>query len=260
MPNQIAFCHRGPYRKAIHKAADLWYTNSTFHAKEGIETEARLTGIDRQETLRYLGFSGGPLPEAVLEQLEAAERELLRVSVPRAVWRLFDRGADGELSGTGFVPAGEDIKEFLKDCDQVILMAATLGMEAETLLRRAQAKDMAMALILDAAAGAAVENVCDNLCADLAEAFAPRFLTDRFSPGYGDLPLGQQEDLFRLLDITRRIGVSLTESGLMLPQKSVTALIGVSSRPQSRRGRGCDGCALSADCAYRKDGTSCGKA
>ena len=180
--------------------------------------------------------------------------------MPRAVWRLFDRAADGELAGTGFTPAGEDIKDFLKDCDQVILMAATLGMEAETLLRRTQAKDMAMALILDAAAGAAVENVCDNLCADLAAAFAPRFLTDRFSPGYGDLPLGQQEDLFRLLDISRRIGVSLTESGLMLPQKSVTALIGVSDRPQSRRGRGCDGCALSADCAYRKDGTSCGKA
>ena len=209
--------------------------------------------------MKYLGYAGGPLPEDILEQLEAGEREILRSAVPRIVWRLFDRGDDGELAGTGFTPAGEDIRAFLKDCDQVILMAATLGMETEALLRRTQARDMALALILDAAAGAAVENVCDNLCADLAEAFAPRYLTDRFSPGYGDLPLSQQKDLFRLLDVSRRIGVTLSESGLMVPQKSVTALIGVSDRPQSRRSRGCGGCAMFADCAYRKGGTSCGK-
>ena len=193
-------------------------------------------------------------------EIDRGEALLLKTARPRVTWRLFSRLPDGTLTGTDFRPKGEDVGRLLTDCDQVILMAATLGMEAETLLRRTQAKDMAMALILDAAAGAAVENVCDNFCADLAAAFAPRFLTERFSPGYGDLPLGQQEDLFRLLDISRRIGVSLTESGLMLPQKSVTALIGVSDRPQSRRVRGCDGCALSADCAYRKDGTSCGKA
>jgi hypothetical protein len=221
--------------------------------------EARLNGINRQETLKYLGCPGSPLPEDVLEQLETGEREILRQAVPRVIWRLFDRGPAGELAGTGFTPAGDDIRYFLKDCDQVILMAATLGMEVENLLRRTQARDMALAVILDAAASAAIENVCDNLCADLAEAFAPRFLTDRFSPGYGDLPIGQQGELFRLLDISRRIGISLTESGLMVPQKSVTALIGVSERPQLRRSRGCAACSMFADCAYRKGGTSCGK-
>ncbi|MBO6016943.1 MAG: hypothetical protein J6P42_02795 [Oscillospiraceae bacterium] len=221
--------------------------------------EARLTEISRQETLRYLGYPGGPLPDGIPEQLEAAERELFRCAVPRVIWRLFDRDADGSLTGTGFTPAGADIREFLKDCDRVILMAATLGMEVENLLRRTQARDMAQALMLDAAASAAVENVCDNLCADLAETFAPRCLTDRFSPGYGDLPLSQQRDLFRLLDVTRRIGVSLSESGLMVPQKSVTALIGVSDRPQRKRSGGCETCTMSADCAYRKDGKNCGK-
>ena len=221
--------------------------------------EARLDGINRQETLKYLGCPGSPLPEDVLEQLETGEREILRRAVPRVIWRLFDRGPAGELAGTGFTPAGDEIRYFLKDCDQVILMAATLGMEVETLLRRTQARDMALAVILDAAASAAIENVCDNLCADLAEAFAPRYLTDRFSPGYGDLPISQQGELFRLLDISRRIGIRLTESGLMVPQKSVTALIGVSERPQLRRSRGCAACSMFADCAYRKGGTSCGK-
>ena len=221
--------------------------------------EARLTGIKRRETLKYLGYTGGPLPEDVLEQLSAGEREILRRAVPRMTWRLFDRGLAGELAGTGYTPAGEDIRRFLKGCDQVILMAATLGMEVENLLRQTQARDMAMAVILDAAASAAIENVCDNLCADLAEAFAPRYLTDRFSPGYGDLPISQQAELFRLLDITRRIGISLSESGLMVPQKSVTALIGVSDRPQVKGSRGRAACSMFADCAYRRGGTSCGK-
>ncbi len=221
--------------------------------------EARLTGISRRETLKYLGYAGSPLPEDVLEQLSAGEREILQRAAPRVLWRLFDRGPAGELAGTGYTPAGDDIRDLLRDCDQVILMAATLGMETEALLRRTQASDMARAVILDAAASAAIENVCDNLCADLAEAFAPRCLTDRFSPGYGDMPVSQQAELFRLLDISRRIGISLSESGLMVPQKSVTALIGVSDRPQGRRSRGCEACAMSADCAYRKGGTSCGK-
>jgi len=221
--------------------------------------EARLVEIKRRETLKYLGYPGGPLPEDILEQLETGEREILRRASPRVIWRLFDRSPAGELAGTGFTPAGNDIRVFLKDCDQVILMAATLGLEVEKLLRRTQARDMALAVILDAAASAAIENVCDNLCADLAEAFAPRYLTDRFSPGYGDFPISQQGALFRLLDISRRIGISLSESGLMVPQKSVTALIGVSDRPQAGRSRGCAACAMFADCTYRKGGTSCGK-
>ena len=120
-------------------------------------------------------------------------------------------------------------------------------------------RDMSEAVILDAAGSAAVENVCDNLCADLAEAFAPRYLTERFSPGYGDLPLSQQIWFFRLLDMNRRLGVSLTESDLMIPQKTVTAIVGVSDRPQKKRETGCDSCDLKDSCAFRREGKRCGK-
>ena len=92
------------------------------------------------------------------------------------------------MAGTQFRPEGQDVPALLKDCSQVILMAVTLGSETERLLRTAQARSMGDAVILDAAAGAAVENVCDNLCRDLEAQFSPRFLTDRFSPGYGDFP------------------------------------------------------------------------
>ena len=71
------------------------------------------------------------------------------------------------------------------------------------------------------------------------------------------MPLSDQRVLFRVLDVSRRIGVSLSESALMIPQKSVTALIGVSDRPQEKRARGCASCGMSENCPYRKEGKSC---
>ena len=219
----------------------------------------RLTGLDRREALRYLGWKGGPVPEELQRQMDRCEEMLLDTVRPRTVWRLFDRAPDGTLMGTELLPAGEDIRAHLDGCGQVILMGATLGAEAEALMRRTQVEDMALAVVLDACAGAAIENVCDGLCADLAAGFAPRYLTDRFSPGYGDMPLAQQAELCRVLDVGRRIGVTLTPGGLMLPQKSVTALIGVADTPRPKRARGCEGCAMGTNCAYRKEGKSCGR-
>ena len=220
--------------------------------------EARLTGIDRNEALRYLGYRGGALPDGAVAAVERCERLLMDMARPRAVWRQFALTPDGTLTGTGFRPAGEDIRAHLAGCDRVILMAATLGAEVEALLRRTQVTSLADAVTLDACASAAIENVCDNLCADIAMELVPLYLTERFSPGYGDLPLSQQGELFRVLDVTRRIGVTLTDSGLMLPQKSVTAILGVSANPVSKRQGGCAACSMKETCVYRKEGKTCG--
>ena len=224
---------------------------------EGVD--ARLSGIDRNEALRYMGYRGSIAPDALCADLERCERLLLQVARPRALWRLFDLLPDGTLAGTDYRPGGQDIRDHLRGCDQVVLMAATLGAEAEALIRRAQKRDMADAVILDAVGSAAIENVCDNLCADLAETLSPRCLTERFSPGYGDLPLSEQETIFRILELERRIGVSLTAGGLMIPQKSVTAFIGAAGEPQAQRPRGCESCARFQDCAFRKERKSCGR-
>lgn len=221
--------------------------------------EARLTKIDREEMLRYLLWHGGEIPAEIDEALLRGQQRLMAEAKPRAVWRVFDYVPGQPLGGTEFCPAGEDIRAFLADCDQVILLAATLGAGPDLTQRQLRLRDMSEAVILDAAGSAAVENVCDNLCDDLAAEFAPRYLTDRFSPGYGDLPLSQQVWFFRLLDMNRRLGVSLTESDLMIPQKTVTAIVGVSDRPQRKRETGCAVCDLKDSCAFRREGKRCGK-
>ena len=220
--------------------------------------EARLTEISYAEALRYLGIRGAP---SVGDSADLSRCEhILRTAVqPRVVWRLFDLASDGSLSGTSFRPEGKSVRELLQGCSGVILMAATLGAEVDLLLRRETQKNMADAAMLDALANAAIENVCDNLCLDLAREILPRMLTPRFSPGYGDFPLTQQPAFCAVLDVQRRIGVTLTPGGLMVPQKSVTALMGVSDHPPETSDGGCASCRLSDRCLYRKEGLSCGK-
>lgn len=218
--------------------------------------DGRLTEISRREVLRYLQWRGGEVPEELARQLNRCQVALLAAARPRVVWQRYDLQPDMTLTGTAFRLQGQAVARLLADCREVILLCATLGMEAETLLRRAQAGNMAEAVVLDAMGSAAIENVCDNLCGDLAKQFAPRYLTDRFSPGYGDMPIAQQRALFDTLDVTRRIGVTLTESDLMVPQKSVTAVVGIAHRPQPMR-RGCGNCANYENCAYRKEGKHC---
>ena len=220
--------------------------------------EARLTEINKNEVLMYLGFRGGEISSELDAQIDGAIELIKKTARPRVLYRIFDLLPDGTITGTDFQPKGNDIKELLKDSSKVILMAATLGMEIETLLRRTQVTNMTDALILDCCGSSAIENVCDNLCDDLAEELCPLHLTDRFSPGYGDLPFEQQKELCAALELQKRLGVSLSESGLMIPQKSVTAIIGISDTPQKRRFRGCARCNNFKNCDFRKEGKTCG--
>ncbi len=219
----------------------------------------KLTALNRNEILQYLGDRGGAPSQELQTEIARCETRILETARPRLVYRQFSIAPDGTLSGTDFRPQGNDIAALLRQCQSVILMGATLGGEVEQLLRRAQISNMAEAVILDSCASCAIENVCDNFCDELQAQLSPQYLTDRFSPGYGDFPFSQQPNLCSVLDIGRRIGVSLSPSGLMIPQKSVTALIGVSDRPQKKRFRGCAYCASFEACIYRKEQRNCGK-
>ena len=213
--------------------------------------EARLTSIDPIDALRYLGHRGIPDAET-LARIEALSESLIAAAKPRLVWRRLPLNPENDN-----LLAGKDLRALLRESTDIVLFAATLGAETELLLRRTQLRDMAEAVILDACADCAIENVCDNFCADLAMEVAPAHLTDRFSPGYGDLPLAHQRVIFDALNVTRRIGVTLTERGLMLPQKSVTAILGIAPTPQPRRDNRCAACSMYDTCTRRKEGHPC---
>lgn len=211
--------------------------------------------IDKAEVLRYLGHRGqgyGPALDAVID---GAIAECHAGARPRHVWRLFEleRTPEGiRLAGTDFVLPGGDIAAHLEGAQRCGLLAATLGAEVEARLRALSRTDMTAALALDAAATACIEAYCDDACAALAGEAAALglYAGPRFSPGYGDLPLAIQPGLLRLLDAERRIGLTCTDSRILLPRKSVTAVAGLFEGPVPERGPACAGCNLRERCGF----------
>ena len=215
--------------------------------------------LNLQEALRYLG--GGDRPPETLRRLAEPVAQRLTAAIrPRYCYRVFPltRQAEGYvLEGTGVTLRGQTARTMLSDCRQAALLACTLGAPFDAMLRTEQARDMAQAVLLDACGSAWVEAGCDQAELELQELLPALYLTDRFSPGYGDLPLSLQPALCAALDAGRRLGLSVTPSLLLNPAKSVTAIIGLSHRPQMARVRGCAHCTLRETCALRKGGKHC---
>ena len=186
------------------------------------------------------------------------DAELLQIPLrevrPRMAERRFPLAPDGSLAGTSMTPKGNDVRAMLAPCREAVLLAATLGAESERLLLRMQAKDAAQALLLDAVLSAAIEAVLDAREEALRGELAAqgRYLTDRFSPGYGDMPLAQTREICEVLGAQRAIGLTVSAGGVMIPRKSVTAILGISDVPVARRPAGCEGCAARETCALRR--------
>ncbi len=220
-----------------------------------------LDRLDRVGALRYMGIQG-ELPEEILPLMEEAEAQLYNVLRPSAVW---EKVALSWKDGVPFVRAmelsGRDLPTLLEGAKEAVLLAATLGGGVDGLVRRLQIRDRAMAVAVDALASAAVEQVVDLLESRLIQEYAEQglFLTDRFSPGYGDLPLALQGEFLQQLDATRQIGLGKTGGDLMTPIKSVTAILGVVSNAPTLERRSCDTCILDGKCSFRKNGGYCGK-
>ena len=216
--------------------------------------------INIYDAFRYLGGHGEPDEESRLALSEAAD-EMLKVIHPRVVTRVYgiDRRNGLTLTGTCLKLTGKAIVALLHDCTQCAIFCATLGAEPDTLIRQWQIRDLAFASMLDACGSAAVENLCNIINVDVKDEYTSKglYITDRFSPGYGDLPLGLQCELCAVLDTGRKIGVSVGEGGLMTPMKSVTAIVGIAGSPQKNRDTGCDGCIKFKSCEFRERGVTC---
>jgi len=67
-----------------------------------------------------------------------------------------------------------------------------------------------------------------------------------------------QKEYLRILDAPRKIGLTTGDSCLLVPSKSVTAVLGISDNPIERRKRGCAICSMKGKCRFRRNGEHCG--
>jgi hypothetical protein len=216
---------------------------------------------DINEVIRYLGYRGSVPDDSVRAEIGECIGDLQKEVTPRFVYEKFPLSVKTEQDGTPLLCLGDleirsrDLARNLDGCCGVYMMAVTLGPGPDRLIRRASVGQMSRAVILQAAAAAMTETWCDQVN-EMIRLEAERnglYTRPRYSPGYGDLPLTMQTDISRILNMPKEIGVSLTDSLLMTPSKSVTALIGVSQIAGDCRRSGCAECSASSTCIYRAE-------
>ena len=203
---------------------------------------------NERECLRYAGTTPQYISAEERELFDACLLEAENKLTYKVCWGRFPVKRGENSLDFGFLQTdSKALMKNLEGCEEVIVFAATIGLEIDRLIRRYTSLSPAKALFFQAIGAERIENLCDAFCDELKENGLQ--LRPRFSPGYGDLPLELQKDVFRVLDCPRKIGLSLNESLLMSPSKSVTAIIGIGGRAEEEKNK-CSACQKS-DCAYR---------
>lgn len=203
--------------------------------------------IHQQQWLMRMGIKGA-VDERLQNDMDREEERLLKAVVPQGIYRILPLDAIN-------LP-GNAIKKHLNGCYEMAVMGVTLGAAADRLIRSSQIRDMASAVILDCGASVLIEQICDEFEEQIRKE-TNGFLTGRYSPGYGDLPIETQDEMIRIIDGPRKIGLNVNQSHIMIPRKSVTAIIGIADHPVKGYLATCQECALRDTCTLRKEGKNC---
>lgn len=159
-------------------------------------------------------------------QIDEASAEICDAASFRVCYEIFPVSVSSGILDLGFAQTDSaGLVKCLQNCDKAIVFAASAGVGVDRLIQKYSRLSPAKAIFLNAAGSEAVEALCDRFCRDMEQACGA--LRPRFSPGYGDLPLSIQRDIFAALSCTKNIGVSLSDDCFMTPTKSVTAIAGV---------------------------------
>ena len=212
--------------------------------------------IPESEVRRYMGFRGpvdtSPETDAMIAK---AITSLEKDCSPKYVSKAFSVTVEGfTVKLADITIESRSLARNLAGCTECVLFAATAGPSCDMLVKRAAVTSSAYASCCQAAGAAAIEAYCDLINDKIKDEYEAKglYARPRFSPGYGDLALSHQKDWFRLLDITKITGIELTDSLLMVPTKSVTAIIGLSPNKLPCVRQGCEACTMSQTCAFSR--------
>ncbi len=179
--------------------------------------------FNKQEILRYAGVKGD-IPE-INELVDECIKECGDSFFYKVCYTEFDVCIDADVIDLGFLKTkSQDLRKNLSGCKGIILFGATVGLEIDRLIARYSVTSPAKSLLFQAIGAERIESLCDRFNYEIK---LSKDTVPRFSAGYGDFPIEAQRDIFSALDCERKIGLTLNNSLLMSPSKSVTAIIGV---------------------------------
>ena len=189
--------------------------------------------VNKSEIYRYLGYKTGmDLPKEIETSVEEILDNVLKQSVPKVCYKYFETKV-GEQVDFGFMSVeSKELASNLEGCTETVIFGATIGIYTDRQIQKEQILSPVRALIYQAVGAAVVEAVCDdfNEWIRQKEKEKGRDICPRFSPGYGDVSLSIQKSIFQELSLAKLAGITLTDSLLMIPEKSVTAIIGIKNK------------------------------
>lgn len=176
--------------------------------------------ISNREIMRYAGAPNKGLYDALLDECIKEAKDAISY---RLCYTELPLKKDGDNLYIGDMTLkSRDLSTCLADCGRVLLFVATLGVGLDRLINKYSKILPSKALFFQAIGSERIEALCDAFCKEYKSP-----LTPRFSAGYGDLSLDSQREIFKVLDARRLIGVTLNDSLIMSPSKSVTAFAGI---------------------------------
>ncbi|RDY23016.1 Vitamin B12 dependent methionine synthase, activation domain protein [Romboutsia maritimum] len=228
-----------------------------------------LIDINQDEVLRYLEYKGQEISKELIEIINECRDFTKQRINPRYILRVYSLKHKSEnskrseiikLEGTNINLESRDLYDLLKNCNKCIVMAATLGIEIEREIRKYSYQNLTKGIIIDACATTAIEEICDLIQSEIKIKLLKdgKYITQRYSPGYGDLSIFKNIDIINLLDSSKEIGLTITQNGIMIPRKSVIAIIGISDSVTIHNTKSCKNCKNNTTCKYRKEVEGCG--
>jgi len=191
-----------------------------------------------KEILRYAGCSKET--ENITELMHSCIEEVRSYLSYKVCYCETKLKISGDICDFGvFSVESRNLAQSFSECCETMIFGATIGIEIDRLISKYGRISPARALMLQAIGAERIEALCDAFCRENGYG-------KRFSPGYGDLGLDVQKKIFDILDCSKRIGLTLNDSLLMSPSKSVTAFA-VKEKAEKNK---CNFC-KKADCTYR---------
>ncbi|MFC4651506.1 vitamin B12 dependent-methionine synthase activation domain-containing protein [Lactococcus nasutitermitis] len=198
--------------------------------------------LDKAEVLRYLGYRHKQELTAEISQLiddlmiEVQEKSNAVYLFRNFPIELNPEKTEVKVVGTELILTGKNIYHHLKNAQSVVLLVGSLGIAIERVIRLYEVSELTKARILDSCCVEYIEKVLDLAEVEIAATFPDYTLNRRFSPGYGDLPLvPTQRDFLNTMNASKELGITLTTTNLMIPRKSVTAIIGLFENPEQAK-------------------------
>ena len=223
--------------------------------------------IDKSEVLRYLEYKGQYIDEKLdytIDECIKITKEKINPRYTLGVYSILKENIDDsyqiKFKDTNISIKSKDLCKLLDGCSKCIVLSTTLGIDIEKQIRINSYSNLTKSIIIDACATTAIEEFCDILQSNIEDKLRKdgKYITNRYSPGYGDLSIHVNEDIINLLNTSKKIGLTITKDKIMIPRKSVIAIIGISENKGTYKEKSCLECSNYNTCKYKKGDDNCG--